>query len=72
MISNGANGLLVDEKRENVFIINGDLLGWNSIYSLGGENTIYLVNFKHTLSEKHQIISATQHVITTSQKKGEQ
>ena len=64
MISNGANGLLVDEKRENVFIINGDLLGWNSIYSLGGENTIYLVNFKQNVIREapDHISNATRYI----------
>ncbi|MGG4662603.1 C80 family cysteine peptidase [Providencia vermicola] len=64
LISNGANGLLVDEKGENVFIINGDLPGWNSIYSLGGENTIYLVNFKQNVIREapDHISNATRYI----------
>ncbi|MEQ4672986.1 C80 family cysteine peptidase [Providencia vermicola] len=64
LISNGANGLLADEKGENVFIINGDLSGWNSIYSLGGENTIYLVNFKQNVirEEPDHISNATRYI----------
>lgn len=64
LISNGANGLLADEKGENVFIINGDLPGWNSIYSLGGENTIYLVNFKQNVIREapDHISNATRYI----------
>ncbi|MEX5904558.1 hypothetical protein [Providencia hangzhouensis] len=47
-ISNGSNGLLTDASGKNSFIINGEIVGWNSLYSLGGENTIYLINFNKT------------------------
>ena len=63
-ISNGVNGLMTDESGENLFVINGDLPGWNSLYSLGGENTVYLVNFKHNVTRESpdHISNATRYI----------
>lgn len=63
-IANGVNGLISDESGKNLFVINGDLPGWNSLYSLGGENTIYLVNFKHNMIRESpdHISNATRYI----------
>jgi len=63
-IANGVNGLMTDESGKNLFVINGDLPGWNSLYSFGGENTIYLVNFKHNMIRESpdHISNATRYI----------
>lgn len=63
-IANGVSGLMTDESGKNLFVINGDLPGWNSLYSLGGENTIYLVNFKRNVIRESpdHISNATRYI----------
>ncbi|EPL6454956.1 C80 family cysteine peptidase [Providencia rettgeri] len=63
-IANGVSGLITDESGKNLFVINGDLPGWNSLYSLGGENTIYLVNFKRNVTRESpdHISNATRYI----------
>ncbi len=46
IISNGNDGMLSDSKGKNIFIINGEKKGGSYIHSYGGQNTVYLINFK--------------------------
>ncbi|MEX6278649.1 calcium-binding protein [Providencia hangzhouensis] len=68
-ISNGSNGLLTDASGKNSFIINGEIVGWNSLYSLGGENTIYLINFNKDVirEEPDHRSNATRYIYTSEQ-----
>ncbi|WP_285315601.1 C80 family cysteine peptidase [Providencia rettgeri] len=68
-ISNGSNGLLTDASGKNSFIINGEIAGWNSLYSLGGENTIYLINFNEdvTREDPDHRSNATRYIYTSEQ-----
>ncbi|MDL9985765.1 C80 family cysteine peptidase [Providencia rettgeri] len=68
-ISNGSNGLLTDASGKNSFIINGEIVGWNSLYSLGGENTIYLINFNKDVirEEPDHRSNATRYTYTSDQ-----
>lgn len=68
-ISNGSNGLLTDANGKNRFIINGEIVGWNSLYNLGGENTIYLINFNKDVirEEPDHRSNATRYIYTSEQ-----
>lgn len=63
-IINGANGLLTELKGKNSFLINGEIEGWNTIHSRGGDNAIHLIGFdkKPTREEPNHLSNATQFI----------